>query len=115
MTGNDVPGYRLDGLGSASWRAGRGPEPQGMGERSWDPEVAARFYENRFYENVLGEAAGIAGRSVSRGFEESRRKTMGEFQDFVGLLGHGKRLENATGLDVVAFVHGFWISMHKEQ
>lgn len=63
-----------------------------MGEKRWEPEVAARFYEN-----VLGEAAGIAGRSVSRGFEESRRKTMGEFQDFVGLLGHGKRLENATG------------------
>jgi hypothetical protein len=52
---------------------------------------------------------------VSKGFEESRRRTFWEFQEFLGKVGQGKSVENASGLDVVAFVHGFWISKHKEQ
>lgn len=81
-----------------------------MIEDSWSAEEAGRFYEE-----TLRSAAAVAKRSVSKGFEESRRKTFEEFQDFLGLVGQGKRVENASSLDVIAFVHGFWMKKHKEQ
>jgi hypothetical protein len=77
---------------------------------SWTEEEACLFYES-----TLGEASQIANWSVSKGFEESRRKTFLKFIDFLGRVGHGKRVENASGLDVVAFVHGIWISKHRDQ
>jgi integrase len=63
----------------------------------------------------LREAAEVASRSVSKGFEESRQKTFDEFQEFLGAVGQGKRLETANGLDVVAFVQGYWLPKHREQ
>jgi integrase len=63
----------------------------------------------------LKEAAAVANRSVSKGFEDSRRKTFVEFQDFLALVGQGKRIGNATGLDIIAFVHGFWMKKHRDQ
>ena len=66
----------------------------------------------RFYAEALEGAASVANRSVSSGFEEGRKKTWAEFNEFCGLV--GKSLEQATDLDVVAFVHGFWLPHHRE-
>jgi hypothetical protein len=67
------------------------------------------------YEETLAAATAVANQSVSKGFEESRRKTFGEFQDVLELVGQGKRIENANGFDVVAFIQGFWLKKHKNQ
>jgi integrase len=75
-----------------------------------DPEEAREFYRT-----TLEDAAEVANRSVSKGFEESRRRTWGEFEDFLGAMGHGKQVSNANGLDVIAFVHGYWLAKHKDQ
>lgn len=90
-------------MGLEAWEGGRGLGKCEEVENRWSSEEASRFYQQ-----TLREAAEVAGRSVSKGFElESRRKTFEEFQEFLGLVvGHGKRLETANGLDVVAFVHG---------
>jgi hypothetical protein len=99
----------VDVVGATAWRAGRGLGGSGPSTGRWTEDEACRFYEN-----TLGEAAEIANRSVSKGFEESRQKTFSEFVDFLGRVGQGKRLENASGLDVVAFVHGVWIPKHRD-
>jgi integrase len=67
------------------------------------------------YQRALSEAAEIASESVSQGFEESRRKTMWEFETFLTRLGQGISIENARDLDVIAFVQGWWIPAHKEK
>lgn len=104
MTGN------VDVAGAKAWGLGRGIEDRSVRTGIWSEEEACRFYRD-----TLGAAAEVANRSVSKGFEESRRRTFREFQEFLGMVGQGKCLENASGLDVVAFVHGFWIPKHKEQ
>jgi hypothetical protein len=71
-------------------------------------------WSEEFYETVLGEAGRIANRSVSSRFEESRRKTFDEFKTFLKKVGNGLNIENAGGLDVVAFVHGEWIPTHRK-
>jgi integrase len=98
-------------VGEVAWKKGRGVDvEEDRGLNSWTKQEAERFYES-----TLEEAAGVANRSVSKGLEESRRKTFEEFQDFLGLVGQGKKVENANGLDVVAFVHGYWLKKHKDQ
>jgi hypothetical protein len=103
--------YRaVDVVGAKAWGAGRGIGERSGGSEPWSVDEACRFYRD-----TLGAAAVVANRSVSKGFEESRRKTFGEFEDFLGKVGQGKRIGNASGLDVIAFVHGFWIPKHKDQ
>jgi integrase len=100
----------VDVVGAEAWGVGRGIGEKGACGDPWPVEEACRFYRD-----TLGDAAMVANRSVSKGFEESRRKTFGDFEDFLGKVGQGKRVENASGLDVIAFVHGFWIPKHKDQ
>lgn len=64
-----------------------------------------------FYASTLKEAAAVANRSVSNGFEESRKRTWGEFRDFCSLV--GKDPLEARDLDVIAFVHGYWLPRHR--
>jgi integrase len=66
------------------------------------------------YRTALTEAARMASFSVSKGFEESRQKTFGEFEAFLGSIGHGLSSEHASDLDVIAFVQGHWLPVHKE-
>jgi hypothetical protein len=98
-------------VGEEAWRKGRGiVVEEDRGSNPWTKQEAERFYGS-----TLEEAAVVANRSVSKGLEESRRKTFEEFQDFLGLVGQGKKIENANGLDVVAFIHGYWLKKHKDQ
>jgi integrase len=64
------------------------------------------------YETALNEAAAIAGESVSKGFEASRRRTVEEFKEFLEKVGRGVGLENASDLDVIAFIQGWWLPAH---
>jgi integrase len=77
-------------------------------EEEWNEEE-----EENIYRRALTEAAAIANRSVSKGFEESRQKVWAEFNNFLERVGHGLRAETACDLDVIAFVQGFWIPEHK--
>jgi integrase len=91
------------------WEQARGlKEPVEAGP-TWDKKISKKFYER-----VLGEAGKIAKRSVSTAFEESRRKTWGKFEGFLQKVGRNVTVENAGGLDVVAFVHGEWIPQHQK-
>jgi hypothetical protein len=100
----------VDRIGIETWKKGRGLGWSIEGRERWSVEETERFYRD-----TLESAASVANWSVSKGFEDSRRRTFEEFQDFLGLVGQGKRIETATSLDIIAFVHGFWIKKHKEQ
>jgi integrase len=65
------------------------------------------------YRKALTEGAAIAGCSVSQGFEESRQKTFAEFESFLSRVGHGLSVEQASDLDVIAFMQGQWLPGHK--
>jgi hypothetical protein len=67
------------------------------------------------YRNALNEAVKLAGFSVSKGFEESRQKTFGEFETFLANVGQGLSIKHASDLDVrdcfhsralAAYAHG---------
>jgi hypothetical protein len=62
----------------------------------------------------LADAGRIANRSVSNGFEDARKRTFEEFQGFISKVGRGLTVENARGINVVAFVHGKWIPNHRQ-
>jgi integrase len=80
------------------WEQARGlKEPVEAGP-TWDERESEEFYE----------------RSVSTAFEESRRKTWGEFEGFLQKVGRNVTVENAGGLDIVALVHGEWIPQHQK-
>jgi integrase len=100
--------WRTESLGV--WEQARriGPAATGNGE-SWSKAEA-----DNFYRTVLKDAGAIANRSVSKGYEESRRKTWAEFETFVQKVGRGLTIEAARGIDIVAFVHGEWIPEHKK-
>jgi integrase len=91
------------------WEQARGLREPVRTEATWDEKETEEFYQR-----ILGEAGKIAKRSVSTGFEESRRKTWNEFKGFLRKVGRGLTVENAGGLDVVAFVHGEWIPQHQK-
>jgi hypothetical protein len=93
------------------WEQTRGLEQAaaGTGER-WSEAEAARFYQT-----VLKDAGKIANLSVGKGFEEQRQRTWGEFEAFVQKVGGGLTVENARGIDIVAFVHGEWIPGHSKK
>jgi hypothetical protein len=77
------------------------------------PKEWCRAESETLYKQALSEAARITGFSVSRGFEENRQKTWGEFEDFLASMGHGLDAERASDLDVIAFVQGWWLPAHK--
>jgi hypothetical protein len=91
-----------------TWDRVRGLRTEAAEVEPWSEQRTEKFYET-----VLGEAGRIANRSVSSGFEESRRKTFDEFKTFLKKVGNGLNTENAGGSDVVAFIHGEWISTHR--
>lgn len=88
------------------WRQARGlgAATQDAGCRWEDEEV------KRFYSESLQGAAGIANRGVSEGFEDGRRRTWGEFEEFCGHVGIDA--SRAADVDVLAFVHGYWLPRH---
>jgi hypothetical protein len=87
---------------------------RGFGTEATEVEPWSEEKTEKFYETVLGEAERIANRSASSGFEESRRKTFDEFKTFLKKVGNGLNVENAGGIDVVAFVHGEWMPAHRK-
>jgi hypothetical protein len=95
-----------------SGNVGERPRIRALGrrEKAWTVEESGHFYEE-----TLKEAAAVANWSVSKGFEDSWRKTFEEFQDFLPLVRQGNRVGNATGLDIIAFIHGFWMKKHRDQ
>lgn len=52
---------------------------------------------------------------MSNGFEETRKRTFEEFSGFIDQVGQGLTIENARGIDVLAFVHGSWIPAHQNR
>lgn len=97
---------RLDERNQGIWKKARGLVGQESVQGPVNEEAVRRFYSD-----ALEGAASIASKSVSGGFEESRKKTWGEFETFCGLV--GKRIGDVVDLDVVAFVHGFWLPRHQ--
>lgn len=88
------------------WQRARGVEGSRNGGGSrWDDEQVRRFYAES-----LQSAAGIANRGVNEGFEDSRKRTWGEFEEFCGHVGID--CDSAADVDVLAFVHGFWLPRH---
>lgn len=94
----------------AEWRRARGFRTAGDGKSRWSREEASAFYRT-----TLAEAGQIANKSVSSGFEETRKRTFEEFSAFIDKVGQGVTVENARGLDVLAFVHGRWIPAHRNR
>lgn len=94
----------------AAWQRARGVEIACNTEQTWSEKEARAFYEK-----TLGEAGRIANKSVSSEFEDTRKRTFEEFSGFVGRVGQGLTVENARGIDVLAFVHGCWIPNHRNR
>lgn len=91
------------------WQSGR------LGERKRSSsEMLNEKRSEDLYKKALTEAAKIAGYTVSQGFEDSRQKTFGEFEEFLLRIGHGLSVESASDLDVIAFIQGHWLPAHKE-
>jgi integrase len=67
------------------------------------------------YRKALKEAAVIANKSVSQGFESSRQRVWAEFESFVEKVGHGLSIRTVSDLDVIAFVQGCWAPAHREK
>lgn len=74
---------------------------------TWDEEATEAVYAR-----ALRKGAAIANLSVSNKFEENRGKTWNEYLGFFGRVGRGSNVENATDVDVIAFVQGVWIPAH---
>jgi hypothetical protein len=80
------------------------------------PECGLEMSEQdarKLYQTALSKAATIAAGSVSQGFDDSRRKSWSEFKCFLGKVGQCLNVENATNLDVIAFIPGWWIPAAK--
>jgi hypothetical protein len=92
------------------WKEARGVS-EGMSPEA-DGEEMSESEARLLYEKALNEAAAIARESVSKGFEASRRRTVEDFEDSLQKVGRGLGLENASDLDVIAFVQGWWLPAH---
>lgn len=79
------------------------------------PDELSEEASVELYMKALTEAAAIAGCSVSQGFEESRQETFAEFESFLSKVGHGLSVEQASDLDVIAFMQGQWLPGHKDK
>lgn len=64
------------------------------------------------YAEALEEGGRLCRKAVSGGFEDERRKTFSEFGEFLTSI--GCEVEAAEGLDVVAFVQGWWLKNHQK-
>jgi integrase len=95
---------------AAVWR-----ESRFGGKKRSEPEEGTERESKELYRKALSEAAQIAGFSVSQGFEDSRQRTWYEFGEFLGSIGHGLTTEEASDLDVIAFVQGYWLPTHREK
>lgn len=98
---------RLNESNQEIWKKARGLTAEG----NTAGEAEDSEFIHQFYTAALQGAAEVAGKSVSGSFEDCRKKTWGEFCTFCSLV--GKRAEDAIDLDVVAFVHGFWLPRHQ--
>jgi integrase len=65
------------------------------------------------YGKSLEWSVEIAAKATSDG-DESRRKTWGEYREFLEKNAYGVSVETATAEDVLAFVRGYWIPRHVE-
>jgi integrase len=92
---------------AAVWRQERHIAEQTDTAEFWSDERS-----DSVYEKALREGAAIANLSVSNKFEEGRRKTWGEFVDFMAKVGRGLNAQTASDLDVIAFVQGEWLPEH---
>lgn len=106
------PLYRLGWRAEteAKWQEARGVWTSGDSQQTWSLEKATAFYAT-----ALKGAAEVANQSVSSGFEETRKRTFEEYSSFVGQVGQGLTVQNARGLDKIAFVQGSWIPAHKSR
>lgn len=65
------------------------------------------------YEQAIEEGGRVSQRAVSSGFEDGRHKSFAEFERFlesIGCPGVGA----ASGVDVVAFLQGWWLPSHQK-
>jgi hypothetical protein len=92
---------------AALWQKGRHVGEQSTAAENWSNESSEAVHAR-----ALREGAAIANLSVSSKFEESRRKTWGEFVEFLGKVGRGVSVQTATDLDIIAFVQGVWLPAH---
>lgn len=64
------------------------------------------------YERALQSFGQIAEKSVNEANNNSRKRTFGEFQEFLSRNAYGVTVETATATDVGAFIVGDWIPKH---
>jgi hypothetical protein len=96
------------GISKDAWDCARG-----FGQEIEPGERWSKTKTVAFYKQTLSKAGRIAQRSVSSGFEDARRKTWAEFAGFLQKVGMGLTVETARGIDIIAFIHGEWISSHR--
>jgi integrase len=86
-----------------------------VGETSNGAGIWDEAKTDSLYAKALSEGAAIANQSVSTKFEEGRRKTWGEFLEFLGNVGRGLSVESASDLDVITFIQGIWMPGHVDK
>lgn len=91
----------------AEWLEQRGA---GTGKKRGREERTVEAARLR-YSDAVKEAAEVSRKGVSTGFEEEREKTFEEFRGFLEEIGCGDCRE-ASGVDVVAFIQGWWMKRH---
>jgi hypothetical protein len=86
-----------------------------VNEESNGAEIWTEAASERLYKDALREGAAIANRSVSTKFEEGPRKTWEEYTEFIGRVGRGLSVDNASDLDIIAVVQGVWIRTYVDK
>ncbi|GAQ93311.1 hypothetical protein KFL_014330030 [Klebsormidium nitens] len=92
-----------------SWRDARGVN---VGIHEAPEERNVRAARERYAEAVK-EGGRISRKAVSSGFEDERSRTFGEYGEFLASIGC-EDIEAAEGVDVVAFVQGWWLPGHQK-
>lgn len=91
------------------WRRARGVN----GEETGRPEEGVVAEARERYARAVEEAGKLCRKAVSTNFEDERTKMFAEFREFLGSIGC-RRLEDARGVDVVAFIQGWWLPGHEQ-
>lgn len=65
------------------------------------------------YEQAVVEGGEVSRKAVSSGFEDGRQKTFAEYERFLESVGCPEA-GAASGVDVVAFLQGWWIPGHQK-